>query len=44
MGDVGPKRHKFSHFITPKTSIKDKGHPNDLSMQAQKGDRGIVLT
>jgi len=44
MGAVRPKRHQFSHFITPKTSIKDKGHPNDLSIQAQKGDRGTVLT
>jgi len=44
MWDVRPKRHQFSHFITPKTIIKDKGHPNDLSMQAQRGNRGKVLT
>jgi hypothetical protein len=44
MGNGRPKRHKFSHFITPKTSTKDKGHRNDLSMQAQKGNNGIVLT
>jgi hypothetical protein len=36
MGDVRAKIHQFIHFMTPKTGIKDKGHPNDLSMQASK--------
>jgi len=42
MWDVRHKRHQFSHFVTPKKSIKDKGHPSDLPMQAQQGDGDLV--